>query len=224
MALWQPTHRPRILRAAALAASETPAPGPAQPAPQPAAQGPQERVEPSTPTSAPPTTEAAPGAPCGPSGGAIDPNTGISLWWRRRHSRMRRRRPPRPGKRWPPTLSQFAATRVPLSRPSRRSGALSVSSVNSQIERFGAVEIQSPQGPESTHNGHSSSLARTSAIRSQSGRSIAAISQPPELHRELIELFLIRFAPLHRADTLNSASSRRLDYRDERLPALGRGR
>jgi len=32
VALWQPTHRPRILRAAALAASETPAPGPAQPA------------------------------------------------------------------------------------------------------------------------------------------------------------------------------------------------
>ena len=46
MALWQPTHRPRILRTAALAASETPAPGPAQPAPQPAAQGPQTRTEP----------------------------------------------------------------------------------------------------------------------------------------------------------------------------------
>jgi hypothetical protein len=32
------------------------------------------------------------------------------------------------------------------------------------------------QGPKSTHNGHSSSLSRTSAIGSQSGRSNAAIN------------------------------------------------
>jgi len=49
-------------------------------------------------------------------------------------------------------------------------------SVISQIQKFTGVEIPSAEGPESTQIGHSSSLMRTSAYGSQSGRPCAATS------------------------------------------------
>ena len=76
MALWRPPNRPRFLRAAALAASVSPAPGPAQSTPQRRPRGPRRACRASTPTF-PPTTEAAPG-PTAPPPGAIQPNMGIS--------------------------------------------------------------------------------------------------------------------------------------------------
>ncbi len=45
-------------------------------------------------------------------------------------------------------------------------------SVVSQYRTFAGVEIPSAQGLESTQIGHSGSLSRTSAVGSQSGRSI----------------------------------------------------
>ncbi len=49
-------------------------------------------------------------------------------------------------------------------------------SANSQIEKFDGVEFRSTQGPESTQNCRSRSMARTAAIGSQSSHSVAAIS------------------------------------------------
>ncbi len=47
---------------------------------------------------------------------------------------------------------------------------------HSYILNFAGVKIPSAQRPESTHNGHSSSLMRTSANGSQSSRSVASVS------------------------------------------------
>jgi len=49
-------------------------------------------------------------------------------------------------------------------------------SAYNQEATFAGVKILLSEGPESTQNGHSSLLMRTSAIRSQNGRSITPLS------------------------------------------------
>jgi len=52
----------------------------------------------------------------------------------------------------------------------------------------------SAQGLESTHNGHSRSLLRTSVIGSQSGRSMAAISWASVVNYSFLDRVLYRAA------------------------------
>jgi len=95
----------------------------------------------------------------------------------------------------------------------------------SQIRKFAGVEILLSERPESTQIGHSRPLSRTSAIRSQSGRSSAATSWAADSqglplwaigrHPSLASRVLIQ-------SNLHNPKSRTVSATDQRGSTLGK--